>query len=90
LPQQVFYGASKAALNHLTQSLAVEWGPDGIRVNAVLPWFTRTPMAAGVLADDEWSRRILEATPLGRVAEPEDIARAVAFLCQRPITSPGS
>jgi NAD(P)-dependent dehydrogenase (short-subunit alcohol dehydrogenase family) len=49
LPQRAFYGASKAALNHLTQSLAAEWGRDRIRVNAVLPWFTRTPMAASVL-----------------------------------------
>lgn len=49
LPQRAFYGASKAALNHLTQSLAAEWGRDGIHVNAVLPWFTRTPMAASVL-----------------------------------------
>ena len=81
LPQRAFYGASKAALNHLTQSLAAEWGRDGIRVNAVLPWFTRTPMAASVLASDEWSRVIQEATPLQRVAEPEDIARTVAFLC---------
>ncbi len=80
LPQRAFYGASKAALNHLTQSLAAEWGRDGIRVNAVLPWFTRTPMAAAVLSNDEWPRLIHEATPLQRVAEPEDVARTVAFL----------
>lgn len=80
LPLRVLYGTSKAALNHLTEALAAEWGPDNIRVNAVLPWFTRTTMTAGVLDDETWSRRILGATPLGRVAMPEDIAQAVAFL----------
>jgi Tropinone reductase 1 len=80
LPNRVLYGTSKAALDHLTRALAVEWGADGIRANAVLPWFTRTPMTASVLEDPEWSERILQATPLGRVAEPEDIARAAAFL----------
>lgn len=80
LSSRVLYGTSKAALDHLTRALAVEWGGDGIRVNAVLPWFTRTAMTAKVLADPEWSDRILQATPLARVAEPEDIARAAAFL----------
>ncbi len=80
LPNRVLYGTSKAALDHLTRALAVEWGADGIRVNAVLPWFTRTPMMAKILEDPEWSRRILQATPLGRVANPEDIARAATFL----------
>ena len=80
LPNRVLYGTSKAALDHLTRALAVEWGADRIRVNAVLPWFTRTPMTANILEDPEWSERILRATPLGRVADPEDIARATAFL----------
>ena len=80
LPERVLYGTTKAALDHLTRSLAAEWGADGIRVNAVLPWFTRTPMTSGVLGDPDWSKRILHATPLGRVADPADIARAVAFL----------
>jgi Tropinone reductase 1 len=80
LPDRALYGTTKAALDHLTRALAAEWGPDDIRVNAVLPWFTKTPMTSTVLDDPAWSERILQATPLGRVAEPTDIARAVAFL----------
>ncbi|MGC4046863.1 MAG: SDR family oxidoreductase [Armatimonas sp.] len=74
------YAMTKAALDQLTRYLAVEWSPQ-IRVNAVLPWYTRTPLAAPVLADESWRGRILAATPMERIAEPEDVAAAVAFLC---------
>lgn len=80
LPQRVLYGTSKAAPDPLTRALAAEWCSDGIRVNAVLPWFMRTSMTKSVLEAPEWSDRILRATPLGRVAEPEDIAHSAAFL----------
>lgn len=80
LPNRIAYGTSKAALDHLTRSLAVEWGPDGIRVNAVLPWFTRTEMVAQVLKDRAFEERLIAMTPLRRLAESEDIARAAAFL----------
>jgi Tropinone reductase 1 len=75
------YGAVKAALSQLTRALAVEWAPDRIRVNAVEPWFTRTPLAAGQLAQPPVSVPIVARTPLGRVAEPEEIASVIAFLC---------
>jgi tropinone reductase I len=74
------YAMTKAALDQFTRYLSVEWAPE-IRVNAVLPWYTRTPLAAPVLADESWRARILEKTPLGRIAEPEDVGAAVAFLC---------
>jgi Tropinone reductase 1 len=80
LPARLAYGTSKAALDHLTRSLAVEWGPDGVRVNAVLPWFTRTEMVQKVLEDRDFERKLIAATPLRRLAEPADVARAVAFL----------
>jgi NAD(P)-dependent dehydrogenase (short-subunit alcohol dehydrogenase family) len=80
LPDRLAYGATKAGLDHITRSLAVEWGPDGIRVNAVLPLFTRTEMVEKVLADPEFESRLIEATPLRRLAEPLDIARAAVFL----------
>ena len=74
------YSMSKAAIDAMTDFLAVEWGPDGIRVNAVHPWYIRTPLVATVLEDEARRTRILAATPLGRIGEPEDVARVVAFL----------
>src|SRR4029453_11181913 len=74
------YAMTKGALDSMTDFLAVEWGPDGIRVNAVHPWYIRTPLVAAVLEDEAKHTRILDATPLGRIGEPEDVARAIAFL----------
>ncbi len=75
------YALSKAALDQMTRYLAVEWAANGIRVNGVNPWYTRTPLAASRLADPAFLQKVLDATPLKRVAEPEDVAGAVAFLC---------
>jgi Tropinone reductase 1 len=80
LPNRLAYGTTKAALDHFTRSLAVEWGPDGIRVNGVLPWFTRTDMVKSALEDAAFERDLIAATPLGRLAEPVDVARVAAFL----------
>jgi tropinone reductase I len=80
LPNRTAYGTTKAALDHLTRSLAVEWGPDGIRVNGVLPWFTRTEMVKRAPEDQAFERQLIAATPLGRLAEPDDVARVAAFL----------
>ena len=75
------YAMSKAALAHLTRYLAIEWARDGIRVNMVAPWYTRTPLASPVLDQPDVLAAIVERTPMGRVAEPEEIAGVVAFLC---------
>ena len=75
------YGMSKAAMIQLTRNLAVEWAGDGVRVNAVAPWYIRTPLADQVLMDAEYRREVLSRTPMGRVGEPEECARAIAFLC---------
>jgi NAD(P)-dependent dehydrogenase (short-subunit alcohol dehydrogenase family) len=83
LPNRLAYGSTKAALDHLTRSLAVEWGPAGIRVNGVLPWFTRTEMVKKVLENAAFEQDLIAATPLGRLAEPADIARVAAFLALR-------
>ena len=74
------YAMSKAALLQMTRSLAVEWAQDRIRVNAVAPWYIRTPLVEPVLNDAERLARILSRTPMRRVGEPEEVAAAVAFL----------
>ncbi len=75
------YGISKAALVQMTRNLAVEWAPDNIRVNAVAPWYIRTPLVEPVLNDKNLLAQILVRTPLQRVGEPEEVSGGVAFLC---------
>ena len=75
------YGMSKAAMIQLTRNAAVEWAGEGIRVNAVAPWYIRTPLADQVLADPAYRQEVLDRTPMGRVGEAEECARAIAFLC---------
>jgi NAD(P)-dependent dehydrogenase (short-subunit alcohol dehydrogenase family) len=77
---RVAYGVSKAALNQLTRHLAVRYGRDGIRANAIAPGFILTETAkTNVPADIQ--RRLAEANPMRRLGAPEDIARVVVFLC---------
>ena len=76
----VAYAAAKAGLGQVARTLALEWAADAIRVNTVAPWYTRTPLVESVLADPEKLARILERTPLGRIAEPREVATVVAFL----------
>ena len=75
------YGMAKAGLHQLTRNLAVEWAEDGVRVNAVAPWYIRTRRTSDALADPDYLDEVLLRTPMGRVGEPEDVAAAVAFLC---------
>jgi len=70
------YGAAKAGINSLTATLAVELGPAGIRVVAVAPGTTLTPVVASVL-DDATVARLEAAHPLGRLTEPDDLARVI-------------
>lgn len=75
------YGMSKAALHQLTRNLAAEWAADGIRVNAVAPWYIRTRRTAEALGDPDYLDQVLARTPLQRIGEPEEVASAIAFLC---------
>lgn len=75
------YAMTKAAIEQLTRYLAVEWARDGIRVNAVAPWYIQTPLVAPVLGDPIARERILDRTPMRRVGEPVEAAAVIAFLC---------
>jgi Tropinone reductase 1 len=75
------YGSTKAAMNQLTGNWACEWGPDGIRVNCVTPWYINTELAKQVLKDEAYLKSVVERTPMGRVGEPHEVAGLVAFLC---------
>ena len=77
---QVNYAATKGALIGLTKSLAQEYGGRGVRVNAIAPGFVETDMVAGVLGRPEARRGFIDATPLGRLGQPDDIVGAALYL----------
>lgn len=74
------YGAGKGGLVQMTKTLAIHWGQENIRVNAVAAGLTASAMTAAMIASDEAVGPTLARTPLGKVAQPEDIAGAVLFL----------
>jgi 3-oxoacyl-[acyl-carrier protein] reductase len=75
------YAASKGALLSLTKSLSTELAPQGILCNCVAPGWVRTEMSAGTLSNPDTSKKALSLIPLGRPAEPEEIAGPIVFLC---------
>jgi NAD(P)-dependent dehydrogenase (short-subunit alcohol dehydrogenase family) len=77
---QTAYNVSKAAVHHLTRSLAAEWAHHGVRINAVAPTYIETPMVAAVEANKERIPIWLADTPMGRMGSPEEVASAVLFL----------
>ena len=79
-PRNPAYGASKAAVAQLTQSLAIAWAPDGIRVNAIAPGFIVTEQSARARDDPAFVARVEERTPLGRWGRPDDIAGTALYL----------
>ncbi len=80
-PGRAGYGAAKAGVDHMTASMACEWGPRGLRTNTIAPGYTRTPMVADLIEKKAFDPAVIEArTPLARFAEPDEMARAMAFL----------
>ena len=75
------YAMSKAAIIQLTKYLAAEWARDGIRVNAIAPWYIMTPLAETVLKDERYLSAVLSRTPMKRIGKPEEVAAVAAFLC---------
>lgn len=80
LPGQAAYATSKGAVVMLARSLAVDWAPFGIAVNAVAPGVTDTAMSAGSLGDPVKRAELLAGIPMARPADPREIANVVAFL----------
>lgn len=86
-PERTAYCASKGAVHNMTRSLAVEWGPLGIRVNAVAPTGVRTPMVQAMIDGGKFDMAGVKArTPLGRLAEPDEVADAITFLASDEAT----
>ena len=79
----ISYQATKGAVVNMTRALAVEWARQGIRVNAIAPTWVRTPLTRAITEKPELVRRIEELTPMGRLAEPDEMVGAVLFLASR-------
>jgi NAD(P)-dependent dehydrogenase (short-subunit alcohol dehydrogenase family) len=80
LKEVAAYAASKAAVLSLTKSLAIEWSPEGINVNAIAPGVFRTDLNAGLLDGTDRGREFLLRTPMKRFGKPEELAGAALLL----------
>lgn len=78
--RQAHYNSAKAAVHHMTRSLAGEWAERGVRVNSVAPTYVDTPMSRGGIEDPVLYPIWMENTPMRRVAEPDEVASAIHFL----------
>jgi NAD(P)-dependent dehydrogenase (short-subunit alcohol dehydrogenase family) len=79
-PRAAAYAASKSGINGLTRTMALELGPDNVRVNAVGPGPTNTAMTAETRANPERHAWLLQGIPMGRFGEPDEIAQVIVFL----------
>lgn len=80
LAGRTIYAATKGGIQQFTKGLAGELAQSGIRVNAISPGFVRTPQVESVMADPQWIELITSRTPMGRFAEPAEIAELIVFL----------
>jgi NAD(P)-dependent dehydrogenase (short-subunit alcohol dehydrogenase family) len=84
-PNMAPYVAAKHGVVGLTRAAAIEYSGRGVRVNAIAPGGVKTPMIAGWMADSAFTKELTARHAIGRLAEPEEMAEAVLFLC-----SPGA
>ena len=80
-PKQPAYSASKGAIRNLTMSLGAAYAAEGIRVNAIAPGWVMTELSRGARENPERNAQIMSRTPMGRWAEPAEIADPILFLC---------
>ena len=80
-PRTAAYTAAKHGVHGLTKAIAKEYGPQGIRCNAVAPGVVDTPLTREILSNDTWRAALEEKIPLGRTATPEDVASVMTWLC---------
>ena len=78
--KQVNYNSSKAAVHHLTRSLAGEWADHGVRVNSVAPTYVNTPMSNITAKDSQYFDVWMQGTPMHRMIQPEEVTAAILFL----------
>ena len=79
-PLQGIYAMTKAGVVSMTKTLAVELGPSNVRVNAIAPGLVETKFASAIVHNDDLVKRVTERTPLGRYAQPDEIAGAALYL----------
>lgn len=76
----VAYGSSKAGLIHMTKVLALEWAKYGVNLNAIAPWYFRTPLTEKLLSDEAFLQEVLEHTPMGRIGDVQELVGPAVFL----------
>jgi NAD(P)-dependent dehydrogenase (short-subunit alcohol dehydrogenase family) len=76
----VAYGSSKAGLIHMTKILALEWAKFGVNLNAIAPWYFRTPLTEKLLSDEAFLQEVLDHTPMGRIGDVQDLVGPAIFL----------
>ena len=80
LPLRAAYCSSKGGVDQLTRTLALEWAQHNVLVNAVAPTFVLTPLTKGMFENKEFLKYVIDSIPIGRMAEPEEVAYAALFL----------